>query len=792
MMLVSAERQSWAPQLILNLRFANRVFTMPLAFMHFFRLISAVLALSLAQAAWAVTPFTVEDIRVEGLQRVEAGTVFGSIPVRIGDTYSDDKAGASIRALFGLGLFNDVRIDVDGKVLIVVVQERPTVAEVSFTGTKEFDKDVLVKALKDIGLADGRPFDKALADKAEQELKRQYINRSMYAAEVVTTVTPIERNRVNLSFAVSEGDTAKIKDIRIVGNKAFSESTLLGLFDSDSGGWLSWYTKSDRYVRSKLNADVETLRSYYLSRGYLEFAVDSTQVVISPNKQDISITINVSEGERFVVSKVKLAGNFLDKEAEFQSLVAIQVGEPYNANEVAQTTKAFTDFYANFGFAFAQVEPVTSLDRKTNRVEVTLRSDPSRRVYVRRINVAGNDRTRDEVIRREFRQLEAAWYDGDKIRQSRNRVDRLGYFKDVSIDTQEVAGFPDQVDLTVTVSEKPTGSLSLGAGVSSADGLGLQLGFKQDNAFGSGNSLGVELNTSKLNRTVVFNTTNPYYTDDGVSRTFDLYQRTTKPYVDLNSYSLETMGASVRFGVPFTETDTVFLGIGADRTTIVPGSLLPTAYSDFADQFGYTTNAVPLTVGWARDTRDSGLVPSSGRLLRVNGEWSVAGELLYARATTQLQQYFPLSKKITLALNGELSVGAATTDKAYPLFKNYYSGGLGSVRGFEQGSLTTGIQRAQGAVSTGGTKKLTMNAEVLSPLPGGGNDRTLRMYAFVDAGGIYGADETIQLGDLRSSFGVGISWISPVGPLRLAVARPLTKFDSDKMQSLQFQIGTSF
>ena len=792
MMVFAAERQSWAPQLILNLRYANRVFTMPLAFMHFFRLISAVLALLLAQAAWAVTPFTVEDIRVEGLQRVEAGTVFGSIPVRIGDTYTDDKAGASIRALFGLGLFNDVRIDVQGKVLIVVVQERPTVAEVSFTGTKEFDKDVLVKALKDIGLADGRPFDKALADKAEQELKRQYINRSMYAAEVVTTVTPIERNRVNLSFAVSEGDTAKIKDIRIVGNKAFSESTLLGLFDSDVGGWLSWYTKSDRYVRSKLNADVETLRSYYLSRGYLEFAVDSTQVVISPNKQDISITINVSEGERFVVSKVKLAGNFLDKDAEFQSLVAIQVGEPYNANEVAQTTKAFTDFYANFGFAFAQVEPVTSLDRKTNRVEVTLRADPSRRVYVRRINVAGNDRTRDEVIRREFRQLEAAWYDGEKIRQSRNRVDRLGYFKDVSIDTQEVAGFPDQVDLTVTVSEKPTGSLSLGAGVSSADGLGLQLGFKQDNAFGSGNSLGVELNTSKLNRTVVFNTTNPYYTDDGVSRTFDLYQRTTKPYVDLNSYSLETMGASVRFGVPFTETDTVFLGIGADRTTIVPGSLLPTAYTDFADQFGYTSNAVPLTVGWARDTRDSGLVPSSGRLLRVNGEWSVAGELLYARATTQLQQYFPLSKKVTLALNGELSVGAATTDKAYPLFKNYYSGGLGSVRGFEQGSLTTATQRAQGAVSTGGTKKLTLNAEVLSPLPGGGNDRTLRMYAFVDAGGIYGADETIQLGDLRSSFGVGISWISPVGPLRLAVARPLTKFDSDKMQSLQFQIGTSF
>jgi len=765
---------------------------MPIAFKSFSHFITALMLAMVMGSASALAPFTVEDVRVEGLQRVEAGTIFGSLPVRIGDTYSDDKAAASIRALFGLGLFNDVRITVNGNVLLVIVEERPTVADVSFSGTKEFDKDVLVKALKDIGLSDGRPFDKALADKAEQELKRQYINRSMYAAEVVTTVTPIERNRVNLSFAVIEGDIAKIKSIRVVGNKAFSEGALLDLLDSDLGGWLSWYTKSNRYVRSKLNADVETLRSHYLSRGYLEFVVDSTQVVISPNKQDISITINISEGERFIVSKVKLAGNLLEKDAEFQALVKIQVGAPYNANEVSQTTKAFTDFYSNFGFAFAVAESSTVVDRKTNQVEVTIRAEPSRRVYVRRINVAGNDRTRDEVIRREFRQLEAAWYDGDKIRQSRNRVDRLGYFKEVTMDTQEVAGLPDQVDLTITVVEKPTGSLSLGAGVSSADGLGVMLGFKQENAFGSGNSLGVELNTSKLNRTLVFNTTDPYFTDDGVSRTIDLYQRTTKPYVDLDSYSLQTTGAGVRFGVPFTETDTVFFGLGVDSTTIIPGTLLPTVYSDFADQFGYTTYAVPLTVGWARDTRDSALVPSSGRVVRATGEWSVGGELLYARATTQIQQYFPLSKKTTLALNAELSMGASTNEKTYPLFKNYYSGGLGSVRGFEQGSLTTGAQRDQGVVATGGAKKITLNAEVLSPLPGGGNDRTLRMYGFFDAGGLYGPDEPLQLGDLRTSVGVGISWISPVGPLRLALAKPISKFDTDKMQSLQFQIGTSF
>lgn len=764
---------------------------------NFLRPLALVSALSLgSHAAWAIDPFSVRDIRVEGLQRVEAGTVFASLPVRVGDLYSDEKAAASIRALFALGLFKDVRIDVNAGVLVVVVEERPTIADVDFTGAKEYDKDVLKKALRDIGLADGRAFDKALVDRAEQELKRQYINRSMYATEVVTTVTPIERNRVNLTFAVVEGETAKINDVRIVGSKVFSESTLLGLFEQDTGGWLSWYTKSDRYSRAKLNADIESLKSYYLTRGYLEFKVNSTQVAMSPNKQEIGITINVTEGERFVVSKIKLAGNFLGKEDEFRSLIAIQPGEAYNADKVAQTTKAFTDYFGNFGFAFARAEARPAIDRATNRVELTLQVDPQRRVYVRNIHVAGNDRTRDEVIRREFRQFEAAWYDGEKIRQSRNRVDRLNYFKEVNLDTQEVPGSPDQVDVTVTVVEKPTGSLSLGAGISSADGLGISFGFKQDNAFGSGNSLGIELNTSKVNRTLVFNTTNPYFTEDGVSRTIDLYQRNSRPYADIDSYAIETTGVSMRFGVPFTDSDTVFFGAGLDRTTIVPGSLLPTVYSDFADQFGLTSNAVPLTVGWARDTRDSAVVPSTGRVMRISGEWSVAGELRYARATAQFQQFYPVTKKITAAFNSEVAIGAGTSGQPYPIFKNFYSGGLGSVRGFEQGSLTTGAQRAALAtstsVATGGTKKVTFNAELLSPLPGGGSDRTLRVYGFADAGGIFGADEAIQLGDLRTSVGVGISWISPVGPLRLAFARPITKFDGDKIQAMQFQIGTSF
>ena len=760
---------------------------------HFLRRASAVaVSLFLLQSAWAVEPFTVKDIRVEGLQRAEAGTIFASLPVRVGDTYSDDKAAASIKALFGLGLFKDVRIDVNDGVLVVIVEERPTIADIDFLGTKEFDKDVLKKALLQIGLADGRPFDKALVDKAEQELKRQYINRSMYASEVITTVTPVDRNRVNLSFSVQEGEPAKISDIRIVGNKAFPESTLRGLFDLDTGGWLSWYTKSDRYARAKLTADLEALRSYYLARGYLEFKIESTQVAISPNKQDIGITINVTEGDQFVVSKVKLEGNFLGKEVEFKSLIGIQVGQPYNADQVAQTTKAFTDYFGNFGYAFSRVEPRTVIDRATNRVEVTLQVDPSRRVYVRRINVAGNDRTRDEVIRREFRQLEASWYDGEKIKQSRNRVDRLGYFKEVTMDTSEVTGSFDQVDLTVSVTEKPTGSISLGAGISSADGLGVSFGFKQDNAFGSGNSLGIEVNTSKQNGTLVFNTTNPYFTEDGVSRTIDLYRRNSKPYVNIDSYAIETTGGSIRFGVPFTEYDTVYFGLGVDRTTIVPGNLLPVVYQDFANKFGFTSNAVPLTVGWGRDTRDSALVPTTGKVIKTSAEWSVAGELKYVRGTAGYQQYIPVTNKITAALNAELSVGSATNDTTYPIFKNFYSGGLGTVRGFEQGSLTTATQRALGLTATGGTKKINFNAELLSPLPGGGKDRTLRVYAFADAGGLYGPDENIQLRDMRASYGIGISWISPVGPLRLAFAKPIKQFDGDRIQALQFQIGSSF
>ena len=742
-------------------------------------------------SAWAVEPFKLRDIRVEGLQRIESGTVFASLPFRVGDMYNDESGAAAIRALFALGLFKDVRLDAQGDVLVVIVEERPSISEVEWVGLKEFDKDVLQKALKEVGISEGRPFDKALADKAEQELKRQYITRSLYGAEVVTTVTPVDRNRVKLTFTVSEGGPSKIKEIRITGNQNFSEGTLKDQFNLDVGGWLSWYTKSDRYSRTKLNADLEALRSYYLSRGFLEFRIDSTQVAISPDKQDISIAINVTEGERFVVSGVKLEGNYLGKEDEFKALVKIGLGQAYNAETVAETNKAFTDYFGKFGFAFARVDARPEIDRVTNRVTFVLIAEPSRRAYVRRINVAGNNRTRDEVVRREFRQLESAWYDGDKIKLSRDRVDRLGFFTEVNIDTQEVPATTDQVDLTVNVIEKPTGSVSLGAGFSSTEKVALSFGIRQENAFGSGNYLATEVNTSRYNRTIVVSTTDPYFTPEGISRTIDVFHRTTRPYLgDLNAYSLVSSGAGMRFGVPFSEIDTVYFGANLEQTSIRPGNNLPNAYVEYMQQFGYTSNSLPFTIGWARDGRDSALVPTRGILQRFNSDLSASGDARYVRTNYQIQQYTPLTKKYTLALNADLGWGQGLSNRPYPLFKNYFVGGLGSVRGFQQSSL--GPSDSTNSLYLGGPKKIVLNAELMAPFPGAGNDRTLRLFAFTDVGRAFGENEKINFNELRSSIGVGLSWISPMGPLRFSYALPMKRQVTDKIQRLQFQIGTSF
>ena len=744
-------------------------------------------------SAWAVDPFTVKDIRVEGLARTDPGTVFASLPFRIGDIYNDDKGAAALRALFATGLYKDVRIQIDGAAVVVVIEERPIIATVSFAGIKEFDSEALTKSLKEVGIGEGRPFDRALADRAEQELKRQYLTRSLYGAEVTTTITPLERNRVNVSFSVTEGEPAKIADIRILGSKAFSESSLLDLLDQTKTGWLSWYTKNDRYSRTKLNADLESLRSHYQNKGYLEFAVESTQITISPDKQRFGVTITVNEGQPYTVAEVKTEGDFLGRLDDFKRLIAIKPGEAYQGETVARTTRAFTEYYGTFGYPFPRVDVRQDIDRATGLVTLTVFATPERRAYVRRVLVTGNSKTRDTVVRREFRQFEGAWYDGQRIKASRDRVERLGYFKDVTVDTTEVPGAPDQVDVTINVTEQSTGNISLGAGYSSQNKISIVGAVKQDNFLGSGNSVELELNTSQVGRSLVLSTVDPYFTEDGVSRGVGIYYSTSKGFSNLGeTYQYARQGIRTTFGVPIAEFDTISLGIGYERTSISENQGLPNFIADYANRFGRSSIAVPLTLGWAKDSRDNLLTPSKGQLYRLNLEISPLGDARYAQANVQAQRFVPLGAKFNLMLNGEVGYGTALGSSGYPVFKNFYAGGLGSVRVFEGNTL--GPVDVTGSRS-GGNFKVNLNSELYIPVPGAGKDKTFRLFAFADAGNVWNTDskfEPVNVSALRASAGVGLSWISPVGPLKLSWGKPLRKQPTDRIERFQFQIGTAF
>lgn len=778
------------------------------------RLIAAAVFSLCAGQCLAVEPFTVRDIRVEGIQRTEAGTVFSYLPVRVGDTFNDEKAAAAIKALYATGFFKDVRIEADGDVLVVSVEERPAIASVDFTGTKEFDKEQLRKSLKELGLGESRILDRSLVDRAEQELKRQYLTRGLYGVQVTTTITPIERNRVNVSFVVDEGEVARIKQINIAGNKAFSDKELRDQIKLSTSGWFTWYSKADQYSKQKLAGDLETLRSFYLNRGYLEMQVDSTQVSISPDKKDIYITINVNEGQKYQVTGIKLEGELLGREAELTSLVTLKAGEPYSGERMNESTKKISERMGVFGYAFANVNAVPEINREKGEVAFTIFVDPGKRVYVRQINIGGNERTRDEVIRREFRQLESSWYDGDKIRLSRDRLGRLGFFTDTAVDTVELPGVPDQVDLDVKVTEKPTGAIMLGAGFSSAERLTLTGSINQANAFGSGNNIGINVNTSKVFRTIALSHTNPYFTEDGVSRTIDVFLRTSRPPIYLSNvdFRVETRGGSVNFGVPFTEYDRVFLGVGYEDTQVTTFTSSPIRYrrfvadnngtafdeNDSTSGVGYSqTTSVPLTAAWQRDNRDSALIPTKGRYRRANLEIAPLGTANYYRSTYQDQYFWPLSSTMTLALNGEVNYGAGLGGDPYPIFKNFYAGGIGSVRGYTAGSLNVSGSRVSGTsyrLPIGGSARIIVNAEVQLPFPGTGVDRSLRWFTFFDAGQVWNPQdgEKIQLSDLRYSAGLGISWISPVGPLKLSLGYPMNAKPGDYTQRFQFQLGTGF
>ena len=744
-----------------------------------------------AGVAHAFDPFVVRDIHIEGIQRIEAGTVFSYLPVKVGETMTEEKAAAAIKALFATGFFKDVRLEVQRDVLIVMVEERPAVSQIDFIGNKEFDKDALRKGLREIGLAEGRSFDKALLDQAEQEIKRQYLARGHYGASVVTTVTPLERNRVGISFSINEGDITKIREINIIGNKAFKEKDLLQLFVLQPPGWLTWYTKNDQYSKQKLSGDLDTLRSHYLNNGYLEFSIDSTQVSITPDKKDIYITINITEGEKYTVSDVKLGGEMLLPEAELRGLIQLKPGETFSREKLTESTKKITDRLGNEGYAFANANAVPELDKAAKRVALTIMIDPGRRVYVRRVNISGNNRSRDEVIRREMRQLEGAYYDADKIQKSKVRLDRLGYFTEVDVDTPAVPGTSDQVDVDFKVKEKPTGAVTIGAGFSSTEKLILSGSITQQNIFGSGKHITASLSTSRINRNISLSYTDPYYTIDGVSRGFDIYdRRTDASLLGLGFYTTSTIGGAVRYGIPLTEVDSLGLGLGAENTHLGVDSSSPIQYQNFVNVFGSNNTAIPGNVGWIRDQRDSALLPTKGMMIRANLEAGLpGGTLKYYKLTEQVQWYHPLSRTYTLLLNGEIGAGDGLNGKPLPFYKSYYAGGVSSVRGYDSYSL--GPRDAFGNI-LGGNKRLVGNAEVLFPMPGTGVDRSMRLSVFLDGGQVYGANEKIRLSELRYSAGLAFNWNSPLGPLRLSYGKPLNAKADDKIQHLQFQFGQVF
>ena len=750
----------------------------------------ALLAATGAALAQGFKPFVVKDIRVEGLQRTEAGTVFSYLPVKVGETMTEEKAQQALRALFATGFFRDVRLEVENDVLVVLVEERPAVAQIDLVGIKEFQTDAIRRILRDAGLAEGRTFDRGVLDFAEQELKKQYLSRGRYAAEVQTTVTPLERNRVSVRISVNEGEVAKIRSINIVGSQAFDEKLLLEQFGLRTPGWLTWYTKADQYSKQKLSADLETLRSFYQDRGYVDFAVESTQVSITPDKRDIYITVNITEGEKYTVSDVKLDGQMMLSRDDLQKLVKVKAGEVFSRQRINESTKTIADRLGNEGYAFANASAIPQIDRDARKVALTFVVDPGRRVYVRRINVAGNTKTRDEVIRREMRQLEGAYYDNSKIQLSKTRIDRTQYFKDVSVETKPVAESPDQVDVNFTVEEKPTGAVLFGAGFSTVDKFVISGSVSQANVFGSGKFLSLQLNTGKVNRNYGLSYLNPYFTVDGVGAGFDLYNRR----IDASSlvtgaYKTDTAGAGVKFSFPVSETDTISFNLGAESVDVTTFDNSPVAYQTFVSQFGNHYTYAFGSIGAGRDRRDSALVPTSGSLTRAAAELGV-GDLDYYRLSLNTLWYFPLSRTLTFSLMGDLGYVNGFNNKEVPFFKNFYAGGANSVRGYRSFSL--GPQDSQGNV-LGGTRKIVGSAELLFPVPGAQSDKSLRLSTFFDAGQVYGAHEKVDLGELRYSFGVGLFWSSPFGPLKLSLAQPLNpKSGIDRAERLQFTFGSAF
>lgn len=736
--------------------------------------------------------FTVEDIRVEGLRRISPGTIFTYLPVKVGDRFDESEAGEAIRELFKTGFFKDVEVEREGSTLVVRVVERPSIASITFNGNENLEAAALKESLEAIGFAEGEVFNRSVYDRVEQELRREYFARGKYAVRIESTVTPLERNRVGINFDISEGRVATIKKINIVGNDVFGDDELVDLFALTTGGWLTFFTKSDQYSKQRLSADLETLRSYYLDRGYINFNIDSTQVSISPDKQDVYITINVTEGARFQVREVDITGEIVVPAEELTNLVTLREGDVFSRKKVSETRSALATRLGQDGYAFANINAVPDIRADDKTVKVTFFVDPGRRVYVRRINFKGNAKTRDEVLRREMRQLEGAWIDTAKVERSKERLQRLGFFKEVNVETPAVAGTQDQVDVNYTVEEQPSGSLLAGLGYSATQGVIIDTKLTQENFLGTGNSVSLTFSNSDVNRAFGLGFSDPYWTDDGVSRGFDaVYRETDAEDANLASYTLDEAQVGVLFGVPVTEYDQVDIGLRFEHTDFTSGVNASNEVLAFDRAVGGSFFTVLAQVSFANDTRNSRFLPDRGQVTRVTGEIAVPGsEVQYYKATLFHQRFFPLNEHFTLVLQGEVGYGDGygNTDDL-PLTDNFFAGGIRSVRGFESNTLGPRDSRGE---PFGGNLKMVGNAELILPVPFLEDVKQFRLSTFFDIGNVFGPNQELNIGDFRYSAGVNAIWFSPLGALTFSYAVPLKSESTDEEKAFDFTIGTTF
>jgi len=757
-----------------------------LSFIKSLLLISSLIFGSLISAA----EFKIEDIKVEGLQRIAVGTVFNYLPVRPGDVVDDSVTPQIIRALFKTGFFKNVRLEKIDNILVVYVEERPAISSIIFTGNTSIETEGLKEGLKEAGLAEGRTFNSSVLDDIENLLRRQFFNQGKYGVKLTSTVSPLERNRVSILIDIDEGQTATIKKINIIGNDTFAEEDLLEKFKLTTGNFLSFYFNDNQYSRQKLTADLETLRSWYLDKGYVNFKIDSTQVTITPDKSKIYITINVLEGDVFTISDIKLAGEMVTDPAEFFPLIHLKRGEAFSRRKVVASTERISSKMANLGYSFANVNNIPDIDEENKTVAVTFFVDPSQRVYVRRINIEGNKVTRDSVIRREFRQQEKAWFSTEKLDLSKKRLQRLGYFEEVNIETPAVPGTTDQVDVHVKVSEKSTGSILIGAGLSQSDGIVFNSSVNQSNFLGTGKSVSVAFNNSSSNTEYKLSIHNPYYSVDGISRGFTLkYKETDFDELDVADYSTDVGQASVNYGIPLSEFNRFNVNLAYNYTNFKPGSTPSNEINNFVAAEGQEFNDFKVGLNWKHDSRDSAIFPKEGGVQRLNMETNLPfSDLKFYKLSYKQRRYVPLSETFILSSGIDLGYGDAYGGTiSLPFYENFFAGGVGSVRGFESSSL--GPQDSRGD-ALGGNVKVAGSVELLFPPPIFSDTKTVRLSTFFDVGNVF--DDEVDFGKMKYSVGVGAQWLSPLGALTVSAAQPLNDESGDRVEVFQFNLGNNF